>query len=300
MPTFYRVHLGSGGKYANECIAGGYIGVSFRIPIDFTGAFGESWREFNKRFIPQYQQIHADSSRIAAGIAGGAIYVIGQQMQNGDYVISPMGDGTYRVGRISGDFHFAPNQNLPHRRGVQWLNTIYQRDQLSAELVKSIHSQMTVINLSESEYDEEMHRLINIPIAPPPAVDTAYEFALEKHLEEFLIKHWNTLPIGQEYDIFKDGQQFPTDTGPIDILAISKDQKRLLVVELKKGRTSDATVGQILRYMGFVKANLLESHQEVHGLIIAYSDDQSIRNALSVVPNVQFAKYQVNFSLEQK
>jgi restriction system protein len=53
MPTFYRVHLGSGCKYANECIAGGYIGVSFRIPIDFTGAFGESWREFNKRFIPQ-------------------------------------------------------------------------------------------------------------------------------------------------------------------------------------------------------------------------------------------------------
>ena len=71
----------------------------------------------------------------------------------------------------------------------------------------------------------------------------------------------------------------------------------LLVIELKKGRSSDATVGQILRYMGFVKANLLESHQEVHGLIIAYSDDQNIRLALAMVPTVSFMRYQVNFAL---
>jgi len=37
----------------------------------------------------------------------------------------------------------------------------------------------------------------------------------------------------------------------IDILAVSKDQKELLVVELKKGRASDVVVGQIQRYMGF-------------------------------------------------
>ena len=30
------------------------------------------------------------------------------------------------------------------------------------------------------------------------------------------------------------GRQYPNDTGPIDILAISKDKKELLVVELKK------------------------------------------------------------------
>ena len=94
-------------------------------------------------------------------------------------------------------------------------------------------------------------------------------------------------------------QQYPTDTGPIDILAISKDQKRLLVIELKKGRTSDVAVGQVLRYMGFVKANLLEANQEVHGMIIAYHDDLSIRLALSMVPNVTFYRYQVTFALEQ-
>jgi restriction system protein len=32
--------------------------------------------------------------------------------------------------------------------------------------------------------------------------------------------------------------------------AIKKDKSQLLVVELKKGRASDAVVGQVLRYMG--------------------------------------------------
>ena len=60
-------------------------------------------------------------------------------------------------------------------------------------------------------------------------------------------------------NIYKDedeevsGKQFPTDTGPIDILAISKDKKEYLVIELKKGRASDSVVGQVQRYMGFIK-----------------------------------------------
>ena len=218
-------------------------------------------------------------------------------MKSGDYVISPISNSTYRIGQINGDYQYVANTTVPHRRGVRWLDTIVQRDQLSAELVRSIHTPMTVINLSASKYDNEMLALLGMSVGPITPADTAYEFALEKHLEAFLIKHWNTLPIGQEYDMFKDGQQYQTDTGPIDILAISKDQKRLLVIELKKGRSSDATVGQILRYMGFVKANLLESHQEVHGLIIAYSDDQNIRLALAMVPTVSFMRYQVNFAL---
>jgi hypothetical protein len=60
-------------------------------------------------------------------------------------------------------------------------------------------------------------------------------------------------------------QQYPTDTGRIDILAISKDKKRLLVVELKKGKAPDTAIGQTLRYMGFVKEELAEPDQIVEG-----------------------------------
>lgn len=81
------------------------------------------------------------------------------------------------------------------------------------------------------------------------------------------------------------------------MLAISKDKKRLLVVELKKGRANDAVVGQVLRYMGFVKDELAEAGQTVHGVIIAEDDDQRIRRALSVVQNITFYRYQVSFKL---
>jgi restriction system protein len=54
-------------------------------------------------------------------------------------------------------------------------------------------------------------------------------------------------------------------------------------VELKKGRASDAVVGQTLRYMSFVQEMLAEKDQTVHGIIIALEDDQRIRRALAMV-----------------
>jgi restriction system protein len=57
------------------------------------------------------------------------------------------------------------------------------------------------------------------------------------------------------------GEQYPTDTGPIDVLAESHDGTELLVVELKRGRASDSVVGQIQRYMGYVAQDLAEPGQ---------------------------------------
>lgn len=84
----------------------------------------------------------------------------------------------------------------------------------------------------------------------------------------------------------------------MDILAISKDRARLLVVELKRERASDAVVGQIQRYMGYVQDELLEPGQIVEGVIIAREDDLRIRRALSMTKNIRFMKYRVEFHLE--
>ena len=43
-----------------------------------------------------------------------------------------------------------------------------------------------------------------------------------------------------------------------------------LVIELKKGRASDSVVGQIQRYMGYVKDELAEKNQPVKGVIIGF------------------------------
>jgi restriction system protein len=121
-------------------------------------------------------------------------------------------------------------------------------------------------------------------------------------LKIFLVQNWEQTELGRKYDIFQEdgelvGQQYPSDTGPIDILAISKDKKELLVVELKKGRASDNVVGQIQRYMGYVLQELAEDNQTVKGIIIALEDDSRIKRALAVAPNIEFYRYQVSFKL---
>ena len=74
-------------------------------------------------------------------------------------------------------------------------------------------------------------------------------------------------------------------------------KKTLLVVELKKGRVSDNVVGQIQRYMCYVKEELAEPHQSVKGIIIGLDDDIRIKRALAVTTNIEFFKYKVNFQL---
>ena len=98
------------------------------------------------------------------------------------------------------------------------------------------------------------------PIAPPgdePEVEDPSEFVLEKYLEDFIVSNFATIFKGH-LRIFEDaegndGQQYATDIGPIDILAVDAQSKALVVIELKKGRPSDRVVGQILRYMGWVQ-----------------------------------------------
>ncbi len=72
---------------------------------------------------------------------------------------------------------------------------------------------------------------------------------------------------------------------------------RWLVIELKRSQASDDTVGQVLRYMGWVKKSLANPSDEVEGLIIALDDDKKLRYALELVPNVRFLRYQVEFKL---
>ena len=118
------------------------------------------------------------------------------------------------------------------------------------------------------------------------------------------MQNWSKTLLGIKYNIYEVdgelvGQQFPSDTGNIDILAISKDGKEILVIELKKGRASDVVVGQVQRYMGYIKEELLETGQTIRGAIIALEDDIRIKRALSVANNIDFYKYEVSFKLYQ-
>jgi len=302
--SYYRVMLGQKSVYAAECFAGDFIGTDFDIDQDLTKKLPEEWRAFNREFIPIYLATHPDKTKIGAGLACGALWTVSKGIKKGDIVLCPDGSGQYRVGEVSGDYAYEPGKILFHRRPVHWLNVSIDRAAMSEALQHSTGSIGTVSDVSR--YHEEIEKLIggvSVPklISTDETVENPSAFALEEHLEDFLVKNWAQTELGKEYDIYEEdgekGQQYQTDTGPLDILAISKDKKRLLVVELKKGRASDAVVGQTLRYMSFVQEMLAEKDQTVHGIIIALEDDQRIRRALAMVSNIGFCRYQVNFKL---
>lgn len=56
-------------------------------------------------------------------------------------------------------------------------------------------------------------------------------------------------------------------------------------------------VGQILRYMGWVREHLCEQKQRVRGIIICRDRDESLDYALSMIENVEVRLYRVDFRL---
>lgn len=304
MKRYYRVMLGSKSSYAVECKAGSFIGADFTIDFDLTYSLPDDWKEFNRKLIPVWLQKQPTKSKISAGLSCGALWTISKGIKIGDIVLCPNGSGSYLVGEIVSEYYFQQNEILPHRRAVRWYSDTIERNCMSTSLQNSAGSIGTVSEITK--YAEELEALIKNETAPSLiATDEDVEdpsvFALEKHLEEFLIQNWQNTELGKDYSIFKDGdlfgQQYPTDTGCIDILAIAKDKRSLLVVELKKGRASDVVVGQIQRYMGYVKDELAEPGQRVNGVIIALEDDLRLRRALSVTQNITFYRYKVSFKL---
>ena len=306
--SYYRVMLGRQSAHAAECLAGNFIGADFEIHQDLSGQLPEEWRQFNAAFIPVFLANRPDKTRIAAGLACGALWTVSKGIRTGDVVLCPDGTGRYHVGEVQGGYTYAPGQVLPHRRPVKWLPMVIDRAAMSEALRNSTGSLLTVANISD--YHQEIEQFLaalpgqaapNI-VATDPVVEDPVAFAMEKHLEDFLVKNWAQTELAQQFRIYEEdgelvGQQYGTDAGPIDILAVSKDGQRLLVVELKRGRASDVVVGQILRYMGYVKEQIAEPHQTVEGAIIALDDDQKLRWAIAVVPSIRFYRYQVSFKL---
>jgi restriction system protein len=297
--------LGAKSIYADAGYKGNFIGVDFLPAIDLTGLIPDNWRQFNEKFIPVWLNENPGRARIAAGLACGALWTVIKGIKKGDIVICPNGSGSYYVGEVLDDYSFHLNEVLPHRRTVKWFPKTIDRSDMSEALRNSTGSIGTVSTITK--YVNELDYLIAgvqgpTIISTDDTIENPSEFALEKHLEDFLVQNWKQTALGLHYDIYEEdgelvGQQYPSDTGPIDILAISKDKNELLVVELKKGRVSDNVVGQIQRYMGYVLEELAEDDQKVKGVIIGLEDDIRIKRALAVTTNIEFYRYQINFKL---
>jgi CRISPR/Cas system-associated exonuclease Cas4 (RecB family) len=127
-------------------------------------------------------------------------------------------------------------------------------------------------------------------------------FYMEQQLEDFIIQNWDESEFGKKYDLIEEdgvlkSQQYRTDIGPIDILAIEKGTNNFVVIELKRNQSSDDTVGQIARYMGWVEEHL--ECENVKGVIVCGKYDKKLDYARKRVRDVEVFLYEVNFSLKE-
>jgi hypothetical protein len=132
--------------------------------------------------------------------------------------------------------------------------------------------------------------------------DQGGSFALESHLRDYLAKHLPMLDGGAtSLSLFvspdgRDGVEFQTDVGPIDILATSPSGD-FYVFELKLGRGPDAALGQILRYMGWVQQHLCNS-KKVFGVVVASDVSTKLKYAATQVPQVRLMEYELKVTLK--
>ena len=135
------------------------------------------------------------------------------------------------------------------------------------------------------------------------AADASVAFGLEAQLRDFIAHNLKSIPIaGQVLRLYVDpggreGVEYPTDVGVIDILA-QAPQSGFFVFELKLERGADRALGQLARYMGWVKLKLAGA-LAVHGVIVARAIDEKLRYAASIIPNVTLLEYEVEFRVRE-
>ena len=147
--------------------------------------------------------------------------------------------------------------------------------------------------------------LTKISTESVPMVDIGKEpefDALEvQHYQSLIHRNFKELFPKLEYfepesQITKNGQYDTQTVGIMDFLAVDKNTKDLVVIELKR-KASDRTIGQLARYMGWVKDELCKPGQQVRGIILAEYGDNYLTFALKVFEQVEFKRVELDIKV---
>lgn len=134
------------------------------------------------------------------------------------------------------------------------------------------------------------------------ALPGSSEFLLEKDLQNYLAR--NLEVIEPELRLYVDeseaitGIEVEAGGRRIDILAIDRNNS-LVVLELKVSKGYDRVVGQLLRYVNWVRKELADPGQKVRGIILCRNMTEDLRLACADVPNVELFEYQLSVTVKK-
>lgn len=117
-------------------------------------------------------------------------------------------------------------------------------------------------------------------------------FLLESGLEEAVKQNISQLDLELADDSIQQQCSMGVGVGRSDLICRDKSGN-YVVLELKANRSSDEVVGQILRYMGYVRENWAEEeNKEVKGIILTPSFDEQLRLAAAEA-NIKVLRFRI-------
>ncbi len=220
-----------------------------------------------------------------------------------------------------------PGQTFSREQAIQWFATHYpnvKQGTVAAHLIRlstNVQSRLQYSPKSDGSDDKFFkidsahfrlyeHGRDPTPISEltPPDIEEAQdmgpqassESAYEHDLRDYLARNLHILE--PSLRLYSDegiaGVEFPAGGRFIDILAIDKSGS-YVVIELKVSKGYDRVIGQLLRYVSWIKKNHAESGQAVRGMIIAKQIGEDLRLACSELPSVSLYEYALAVSVNK-
>ncbi|EMR74751.1 putative nuclease of the RecB family [Thermoplasmatales archaeon SCGC AB-540-F20] len=162
---------------------------------------------------------------------------------------------------------------VSYERKDDWFNYFGEWEDIPTQ-------QQAVDYLLSTGKKDEVKRIVELE-EYEPFIEQARESIQEYHIEDFYHKNLELIERGlslfvDKYE--KTGRQYPTEVGRIDLLCVTPDGQ-YVVIEFKKGKSSDKIIGQVFRYMGWVLVNLSKD-KTVRGIIVARDFDHKLKYAI--------------------
>jgi len=191
MKQYNRIMLGEHGMYITDCLENNYIGAGFLRDCDLSESPHNDEVLWRQKLVEKYLQVNPDKSAGTARNCIGFLWTVCFGLKNGDIVLASNGNGGYHVGEITGDYYFAPDTALPHRRTVEWKKVVIPRKLMSQKLQNSTGSIGTCCNITK--YADELETLINggvqtvqsVPVEPK--TEMYKERSLHRLLSNYLL-----------------------------------------------------------------------------------------------------------------
>jgi len=158
------------------------------------------------------------------------------------------------------------------------------------------------VELSNDKFMKFLYYCFPKEIKPLPPSEESFETLEYQHYQTLIHKNFSRLfkdelkYFDEESQNEHNGQYITEDAGTMDFLCLDKENN-FMVIELKR-RATDVTVGQLCRYMGWVKQTYCQDGREVRGLILADEKDKNLTYALNILSDViEFRKIELSIKI---